>query len=179
MSEYRRVKIPEATYFFTVTTYLRRNIFGNEDNVRILGETARSVRKKHPFHVDAWVVLPDHMHCIWTMPENDSDFSIRWRLIKAGFSKKANHLHAPALADPSRIKRRELTIWHRRFWEHMIRDESDYENHMNYVHFNPVKHNFVKKASEWKWSTFHRYVKLGVYSDDWEIKENPAGAFFD
>ena len=108
------------------------------------------------------------MHCIWTLPEGDTDYSTRWATIKRYVSSNsARTLHDAALAIESRQKKRESTIWQRRFWEHQIRDEDDFERHMDYIHFNPVKHGYVQCASEWPHSTFHRYVRKGVYAKDW------------
>ncbi len=120
--------------------------------------------REHPFHVEGWVVLPDHLHCIWTLPRGDDDFAMRWRLIRSGFS------HAlPAVERRSRVRvyRRELGIWQRRFRVHLIHDEEDYRRHMDYLHFNPVKHGYVERVSEWPYSTFHRLVARGVYPPDW------------
>lgn len=112
--------------------------------------------------------MPDHRHCIWTLPENDNDFSTRWRLIKTHFSKKLENLNPETYTSISRQKRNELPIWQRRFREHLIRDENDFISHMDYIHYNPVKHGVVEKAGDWKWSTYHRYAKQGIYEDGWE-----------
>jgi putative transposase len=133
----------------------------------ILRSVIAEIRQSYPFTVDAWVVLPDHLHFIWSLPEGDSDFSKRWRLIKAGFSKKAKSLfHREDWMSSSKQKHRETTIWQRRFGEHQIRDEEDLARHVDYIHYNPVKHGYVTKVSDWVHSSFHRYVKAGVYSID-------------
>lgn len=168
MPRYIRAKTEGASYFFTVVTHARRNLFSNHSAIDILGQSIRHVRKYHPFKVDAWVLLPDHMHCIWTMPENDSDFSTRWRLIKTAFSKRSENIFHKTYESTSRIKRNELPIWQRRFWEHLIRDENDFSRHMDYIHYNPVKHGLVKKAGDGKWSTYHKYAEKGLYTNDWE-----------
>jgi putative transposase len=116
------------------------------------------------FHIDAWVVLPEHMHCIWTLPPGDADYSRRWRLIKLIFSKA---LPKTERRSPVRIKRQERGIWQRRYWEHTLRDEADFRAHVDYVHINPVKHGHVKTVSEWPYSTFHGYVRAGVLPVDW------------
>lgn len=117
-------------------------------------------------HVDGMVVLPDHIHAIWTLPKGDDDFSNRWRVFKATFTKQIN----PKLYEPiskSRYKKGERGIWQRQFWEHNIRDNKDFENHMDYLHYNPVKHGYVKSVVDWEFSTFHRLIKRGVYTKDW------------
>lgn len=113
------------------------------------------------------VVTRDHLHCIWTLPPDDADFSIRWAIIKRFVTKQCPTLRCDAWMSPSKLKRKESTIWQRRFWEHQIRDERDYQKHMDYIHYNPVKHGLVNKVADWPYSTFHRYVRLGVYEADW------------
>lgn len=126
----------------------------------------------YPFAIDAWVLLPEHMHCIWTLPPADGNYSKRWGMIKAGFSKRIKQrLHHHARASGSRQKHRESTIWQRRFWEHQIRDEEDYQRHLDYLHYNPVKYGLVKTVWEWPYSTFHRYLEEGVYSPQWGADE--------
>jgi putative transposase len=122
--------------------------------------------KRHPFKIDAMVVLPDHLHCIWTLPEGNHDFSKRWRLIKGTFSRLCTDQNKPA-PDKSRVKKQEKAIWQRRFWEHLIRNEEDYMKHVEYTHYNPVKHRLVKAPIDWTYSSFHRYVRDGVYEKDW------------
>lgn len=157
-----------GTYFFTVVTYRRQKIFSLQESRRILRNVIVDVRQKQPFKIDAWVLLPDHLHCIWTLPTQDSDFSKRWGLIKANFSKQAKGLfHRDAWMSASKRKHRETTISQRRFWEHRIRDEKDYAAHVDYIHFNPVKHGYVDQVRQWPYSTFHRFVRAGVYSMDW------------
>ncbi|MCP4346921.1 MAG: transposase [Desulfobacterales bacterium] len=134
----------------------------------MLREAVEWVRQRHPFFIDAWVLLPDHMHCIWTLPEQDTDFSKRWSLIKSNFSKRAKAmLHNPEWMNVSKLKHRESTIWQRRFWEHLIRDDEDYRIHMDYIHYNPVRHGLVNRVRDWPYSTFHRYVRKGIYSENW------------
>jgi putative transposase len=167
MSRYRR-QFTGPTYFFTLVAHRRRPIFCNPVIRSCLRSAIRFVRETRPFVIDAWILLPDHMHCIWTLPEHDIDYSTRWAMIKRYVSSgPARSLHDAALSTPSRRKRRESTIWQRRFWEHQIRDESDFERHMDYIHFNPVKHGFVQQVADWPHSTFHRYVRAGLYSGDW------------
>lgn len=164
MTEYRRPRESGATWFFTVALAERRGNTLLVDRIDQLRSTLRAVKEAHPFHMDAVVVLPDHLHCVWTLPEGDADYSTRWGLIKAGFSRT---LHHGERRSASRIKRGERGIWQRRFWEHRIRDEEDYARHVDYIHWNPVKHGYVQQAAEWPFSSFHRHVERGVYPVDW------------
>lgn len=174
MSQYVRSNIEGGTYFFTIVTHQRRSILVQPHHVTLLREIIRNVKKQYPFSIDAWVLLPDHMHCIWTLPEGDRDFSKRIGLIKAGFSKQAS---LDVATSTSRQKHRESEIWQRRFWEHAIRDEQDFRQHMDYVHFNPVKHGLVKRVADWPYSTFHRYVQQHVYPKDWGSFVSISGSF--
>jgi len=122
------------------------------------------VKGRHGFEIDAMVVLPEHLHCILTLPVGDSDFSTRWGLIKAYFSRQVDRGER---ISKSREKRGERGIWQRRFWEHLIRDEIDYRQHVDYIHWNPVKHGWVQAVKDWPHSSFHRYVKMGVYPENW------------
>ena len=172
MPNYRRVTSPGATYFFTVVTRSREPWLTNNDVREALREGIEQTRLRHPFTIDAWVLLPDHLHCIWTLPEGDSDFSIRWTQIKQHVSRKC----APRYVDPEKFnasqrKRGEAGFWQRRFWEHLIRDEIDYERHVDYIHWNPVKHDLVGRCIDWPYSTFHRFVKQGIYPMDWAVSE--------
>ena len=122
--------------------------------------------EKHPFEIEAFVLLPDHLHCIWTLPEGDGDFSKRWRLVKAHFTRNCDeeYRHAPY---ESRERKKEQAVWQRRFWEHLIRDDEDYIKHVEYIHYNPVKHRLVKAPKDWEYSSFHQYVRDGKYDRDW------------
>ena len=168
MPNYHRYRIPGGCYFFTVNLHERHNRL-LVDHIDLLRESVRLCKQKHPFHIDAWVVLPEHMHCIWTLPEGDDDFSNRWKIIKTHFSKG---LHTVERRSKIRQKRGERGIWQRRFWEHAIRDERDYAIHMDYLHFNPVKHGWVKNVIDWPNSSFHRYLKSGVYPVDWSNNDH-------
>ncbi len=149
MPQYRRVRIPGSTYFFTVVTYQRQPFLTDLRFQKILAAVIQEVQKTHPFILDAWVYLPDHLHCLWTLPEGDSDFSKRWGLIKARFSKQAKELIShPANGASSRLRRRESHIWQRRFWEHAIRDDDDFRHHVNYIYDNPVKHGLVRRVRD-------------------------------
>jgi putative transposase len=168
MSNYRRANIKGGTYFFTVVAF-RRQRFLCDDNVRIaLRNAVRDTQAAHPFTIDGWVLLPDHLHCIWTLPPDDADFGKRWAMIKRYVTKQCGpSLHRGNLMTDSKRRRNECTLWQRRFWEHQIRDETDFQRHMDYIHYNPVKHGYVKRAVDWPHSTFHRYVASGVYHADW------------
>ena len=168
MANYRRAWVPGGTFFFTVVTCRRRNVFDQPESRRILHDVVQVVRQRHPFSIDAWVLLPEHLHCIWTLPDKSCDFSVRWNLIKSGFSKRARSLfHMPEWMNDSRIRHRESTIWQRRYWEHLVRSEEEYRVYMDYIHYNPVKHGLVAKVCDWPHSTFHRYVKSGIYPEHW------------
>lgn len=163
MTNYRRNRIPGGTYFLTINLLDRRSRL-LVDHIEIIREATRQVRRARPFHINACVVLPDHMHCLWTLPEQDMDYSTRVRLIKTAVSK------AVALDEkrsPSRAAHKERGIWQRRFWEHTIRDDRDYAAHMDYIHFNPVHHGLTDTAAEWPYSTFKSCVARCIYPPDW------------
>ncbi|MBM4208463.1 MAG: transposase [Gammaproteobacteria bacterium] len=163
MPNYRRNFVAGGTYFFTVALLERkRDLLVAE--IATLREAVRRVKRLYPFDIVAWVVLPDHLHCIWTLPAGDADYPTRWRLIKLLFAKglpKQERLSAV------RKRRNERGVWHRRYWEHTIRDERDLNNHIDYIHWNPVKHGLVREVKDWPHSTFHRYVKEGIYPENW------------
>jgi REP-associated tyrosine transposase len=158
MPNYLRAKQTGGTFFFTVVTYERQPILTQANCRGTLRQVIRQVRQKYPFTIDAWVLLPDHMHCIWTLPAGDADFSRRWGLIKALFTRDLNRLCFPS---ETRI------IWQNRFWEHQIRDDLDFEKHVSYIHYNPVKHGLVASVGDWPYSTFHRYVRDGLHEANW------------
>ena len=145
--------------FFTVNLLERRSRLLVE-NIDVLREAIRATKQTMPFHIDAWVVLPEHMHAIWTLPPDDDNYSGRWRAIKKTFSKS---ISVNEYRSQVRIKRHERGIWQRRFWEHTIRNDHDYVAHVDYIHFNPVKHGWVKAAKDWPYSSFHRFVAHGLY----------------
>ncbi len=163
--KYRRSIMLGGTYFFTLVTYNRVRILAEKRQVDLLREAIRYVMDRHPFQLDACVILPDHLHAIWTLPDGDYDYSMRWRLIKSYFSHRVQNLTGTLTV--SRAGKQEKTVWQRRFWEHCIRDEKDFENHLHYIHYNPVKHGFVGSPSEWPYSSFKRWVRNGVYTADW------------
>src|SRR5699024_9807895 len=136
--QYRRDYSNGGCYFFTVVTARRRPLLANEAMLVLLRDAFRRVRFRHPFAIDAAVIMPDHLHCVWTLPPDSDDFSLRWQQIKRYFS-----LHAG----------QPLPCWQKRFWEHRIRDEQDYANHVDYIHYNPVKHGYVRSPGEWPYSS--------------------------
>lgn len=159
---YRRANVKGGTYFFTVNLAERhRRLL--VDHVDVLRAVVAQVKRRHPFHIDAFVVLPDHLHAIWTLPEGDADFARRWMLIKAGFSR---HLAKGERRNASRMGKGERGIWQRRYWEHLIRDDGDFERHVDYVHYNPVKHGHVARAADWAYSSVHRYIAAGMVGPD-------------
>ncbi|HEY2397042.1 MAG TPA: transposase [Rudaea sp.] len=160
---YRRAKDAGGTYFFTVNLADRSSRLLIE-RVDPLRKSVRLVKQRHPFEIVAWVVLPDHLHAIWTLPPGDNDFPTRWALIKAGFSRG---IEVGETIRPSRAMKGERGIWQRRFWEHQIRDEEDLRLHVDYVHFNPVKHGHTAHASAWPYSSIHRYIRSGDIATDW------------
>ena len=164
MLDYRRYRVSGGTYFFTVNLLERCPNDLLVGHIDILRSVVRDVRSKRPFVIDAWVVLPDHLHCVWTLPPGDDDFANRWRLIKQGFSKALPRTERRSAV---RKARGERGIWQRRFWEHVIRDDRDYANHIDYCHINPFKHGYVQKVADWPYSTFHRDVVRGIYPLDW------------
>jgi putative transposase len=160
---YRRAQTAGASYFFTVNLANRQSDLLVRE-IETLREAIRVVKHAHPFIIEAMVVLPEHLHAIWKLPEGDADYPMRWSLIKSGFSRG---LEKTELIRASRLKKRERGIWQRRYWEHQIRDELDFEKHADYIHYNPVKHGYVKRPVDWPFSTFHRYVKTGVLPKHW------------
>ena len=162
MSNYRRVYLPGGVYFFTVVTLNRVPIFINEDRVEALRQAFRKVMAARPFEIDALVVLPEHLHCIWRLPEGDADYSSRWREIKKAVSRQIGM---------STNARNERMVWQRRFWEHAIRDEEDWRRHMDYIHYNPVKHGLANRPGEWAWSSFCNAASKGWYEETWGANE--------
>ena len=170
---YRRTRIPGATYFFTAVAYRRRPIFASQAAVLALEEAIAGVRVRHPFEVDAQVVLPDHLHAVWALPEGDADYSTRWRLIKSSFTRACLQSQPAAASNASRAAKGEQTVWQRRFWEHLIRDTRDFAAHVDYIHYNPVRHGLVAAPRDWPHSTFAEWVARGVYEPDWGSDEMP------
>ena len=164
MTSYRRPHTPGATWFFTVNLAERRGNTRLVDHISALRHAFARTRAHHPFHIEAIVVRPDHLHCLWRLPAGESDNAMRWSLIKGGFSRA---LPAGERISASRRKRGERGIWQRRFWEHQIRDEHDFARHADYIHYNPVKHGHAATAAAWPHSSFHAFVAKGIYPPDW------------
>jgi len=163
---YRRAITKGGTFFFTLVTYHRRPLFDDAENIHLLRNVMREVKAAHPFTIEAFVLLPDHLHCIWTLPELDSNFSMRWRLIKAYFTRRCPKKYK-YFSTIARKHKDEQCIWQRRFWEHQIRNEKDLIKHVEYIHYNPVKHGYVKTVSEWPYSSFFVFVKRKIYPKNW------------
>jgi len=175
MTDYRRAYMPGATWFFTVNLAERKGNRLLVEKIDVLRAAFSQVKTRHPFRIDAVVVLPDHLHCLWTLPPRDTDFSTRWGLIKACFSRA---LEKGERISPSRVKRGERGLWQRRFWEHLIRDQTDFNHHLDYIHWNPVKHGWVAAVVDWPYSSFHAYVRQGMYPPHWGgdvVPDVPAG----
>jgi putative transposase len=162
MVGYRRNFIAGGTFFLTATLANRRSSVLT-DHVAALRSAVKLTRQQHPFTIDAVVVLPDHLHIIMTLPDGDADFSNRLSLIKRRFTTAALKAGLAVARRPNG----ELALWQRRFWEHTIRDERDFERHVDYVHFNPVKHNLVARVRDWPYSSFHLYVRHNLLPEDW------------
>jgi putative transposase len=168
MPEYRRYYVPGGTFFFTCVTHRRAPILTSGRGRRCLREALRKIQDDHPFEIVAIVLLPDHWHTVWTLPQGDSRYPLRWMRIKEEFTEawlKSGGGERPQSA--SRQKHRQRGIWQKRYWEHMICDEDDLKRCVGYVHWNPRKHNRVSRVRDWPWSSFHRFVERGEYSIDW------------
>jgi putative transposase len=163
MSKYRRVKIDGGVFFFTLTLADRSSdlLVRQVDRLRRI---YMSVQTRYPFETVAICILPDHLHAIWLLPLGDCDYPTRWSVFKAGFSRG---LGEAAVRTASKIAKRERGLWQRRYWEHAIRDDADLERHVDYIHFNPVKHGHVSQVRDWPFSSFHRYVARGILPADW------------
>jgi putative transposase len=168
MPNYRRLYVPGGTYFFTVVTLGRRPLFVEDTNRARLRAAISSIKSRHPFTAFATVLLPDHLHTVWTLPEGDCRYSMRWRRIKEEFTESFLAAgNAELSRSSSRIRHGERGIWQRRFWEHTVRDSDDLQRCVDYIHWNPVKHGYVRRPGEWKWSTFAKFVASGDYPDNW------------
>lgn len=150
MPNYLRARIPGGTYFFTLASRRREPCLADDGTRKALRDAIATTRQRWPFEINAWVLLPDHLHCLWTLPEEDADFSKRWSTIKRLTTQSLGR-----------------SVWQLRFWEHFIRNEQDYAAHLDYIHWNPVKHGLAARPADWPYSTFHRYLQQGVYQADW------------
>ena len=173
MPEYRRNLVPGGTYFFTVALADRRSDLLVRE-IASLRAAAGRTRRLYPFQIDAWVVLPEHIHAVWTLPEGDTGYSLRWTLIKRWFSAQ---IPAGERRSESRVAKGERGIWQRRFWEHTVRDDNDFARHVDYVHFNPVKHGLVARAIDWPYSSFRAAVARGDYPADWARSDDCGSKF--
>jgi putative transposase len=153
--QYRRANTPGASYFFTLATHQRQPWLTQNDTIVALRDALQTVRIKHPFALQAYVILPDHLHCIWRMPGGDADFSTRWMLIKQHVTRQMRQLHP------------QVKIWQDRFWEHQIRDDADFEAHCHYIHYNPVKHGHAAHPADWPHSSLPHLIAKGVYAANW------------
>jgi putative transposase len=163
MPNYIRAKFKGGYYFFTVVTYRRTRLFKTQLARDCLRQAISRTRARHPFETIAFCLLPDHLHCVWKLPEGDADFSTRWSSIKGTFSREYLRANQQERVPLSRADKGEVCIWQKRFWEHQIRDERDLQRHIDYIHYNPVKHGLAKSADDWPWSTYHQFVKEGLY----------------
>jgi putative transposase len=173
MVRYRRNFVPGGTFFFTVTLADRRSSVLVE-HISALRSAFRKTRSERPFAIDAIVILPDHLHTVMTLPLTDADFSGRWRRIKSLFSR---HIAAGDKTLRTNLKG-EYSLWQRRFWEHTVRDEEDFARHVDYIHYNPVKHGLASQVRDWPYSSFHQYVRRGVLPEDWGGTVNEGGKSF-
>ena len=168
MPRYIRSNAQGGITFFTVVAYERRKILCNDGFLHAFKQSIKHIQQQYPFEILAWVQMPDHLHCIWQLPRDDANFSMRWSQIKRLTTQACPQYHlAQDTLSASKIKRNEKGIWQRRFYEHQIRNEQDLITHMDYLHYNPVKHGLVDNVADWSYSSFHRLVKAGSYPADW------------
>lgn len=175
MPNYRRLTVAGGTYFITQVTYQREAWLCRDIGRKALREASTKVRESYPFDIEAFVLLPDHFHCLLTLPDDDKDFSVRLRLIKTYVTQHyGKQLGIDRGISSSRQKRKESNLWQRRFWEHLIKNERDYALHCDYIHYNPVKHGLCLKPQDWPFSSIHRLIAEGVYPSDWGMIETPV-----
>ena len=168
MPNWRRAHVPGGSYFFTVVTDRRARFLTDAPARPLLGSLIRRCQLKWPFTINALVLLPDHLHAIWSLPPGDDEYSKRWGWIKKEFTKNWLALGGKELRQTAGRRRdRRRGVWQPKFWEHTLETDDDFERHFDYVHYNPVKHGFVKCPRDWPWSSFHRWVQAGVYPDHW------------
>lgn len=175
MTEYRRYREEGGTFFFTVVAFGRLPIFSTALARRCLRAAFLETQSRYPFINEAICLLPDHIHCLWTLPEDDSDYSTRWALLKGEFTKAfLAGGGTEGVRSASRRRKGEAAVWQRRYWEHKIRDQKDFNNHFDYIHYNPVHHELVERPEDWPWSTFHKFVREGIYESDWGDEPPPG-----
>jgi putative transposase len=172
MSRYRRLFVPGGTFFFTVTLADRRSDLLVRE-IDLFRSAYAAAGRRHPFETVAICVLPDHLHAIWSLPQGDAGFPERWRLIKRAFSRA---LPSPSVRSASKVAKRDKGIWQRRYWEHAIRSDEDLVRHVDYIHYNPVKHGLVPRVRDWRYSSFHAHVRHGDLPEDWggDMQDVPA-----
>ncbi len=174
MPDYRRWYVPGGTYFFTVVTHERRAIFREESARRFLRESIQTIQESHPLTLFAICLLPEHLHCVWTLPKGDANYSTRWRRIKDEFTTQwMARGGSEGFRSASRRSKKERGVWQRRFWEHAVKDDRDLKRCVDYIHWNPRKHGLVENVRNWPWSSFHRFVAAGEYTADWG-REDPT-----
>jgi putative transposase len=168
MPNYRRYHTSGGTYFITQVTYQRQPWLCSDTGRTALRTALQHVRQNYPFSIDAFVLLPDHFHTLWTLPAGDTNLSMRMLLIKRCVTKYYGHqLGLEVGISRSREKRKERNLWQRRFWEHHIRDDADFANHCDYIHYNPVKHQLCESPQQWAFSSIHRFIQQQIYPLDW------------
>lgn len=174
MSNFRRSRTPGGVFFFTVATHRRAGFLYTPPVRAILRDAMNLCRERWPFVQQAIVLLPDHLHTIWTLPSGDSEYGLRWAWIKKSFTQQ--WLSSGLASDKAHAVRwsRRRSVWQPKYWEHTIRDEIDLQRHLDYIHYNPVKHGYVACAKDWPWSSFHQWVRRGVYSQDWGCLQGEA-----
>jgi putative transposase len=180
MPNYRRAHVPGGSFFFTLVCERRAPLFTDARARRLLGSMIRRAQMRWPFTINALVLLPEHLHTIWTLPSGDTAYSTRWGWIKKEFTKSWLDLGgAEQAVSHGRKRQRRRGVWQRRFWEHTLESEDDFERHFDYIHYNPVKHKLVACPRDWVWSSFHRWVAAGVYPGDWACTNHPPPDFHD
>ena len=170
MSRYIRLRHEGGLYFFTFVTHNRRPFLTTDLARSCLRNAWQTTRSLYPFDLVALCLLPDHLHCIWQLPEKDDAFPKRWQKLKSLFTHtylKAGGQEGQRTARQSRNG--ERAVFQSRYYEHCIRDHDDFRHHFDYTHYNPVKHGLASSAAAWPWSTFHRYVNMGWYDADWGL----------
>ena len=172
---YRRIRIEGGTYFFTVVTYKRRSLLERAEAVATLMNAVDGVQSAHPFELVAHVILPDHLHMLWTLPDGDSNYPMRWRQIKSAVTRALDTADGQGHSK-SRKSKGERSTWQRRYWEHTIQGESDLVAHIEYIHFNPVKHGLAARPRDWPHSSFHDWVSRGLYEANWASDAAPEFA---
>ena len=180
MANYRRYFQPGGTYFFTVVTEGRAPLFHHQAARDILHDAFVQANKRWPFQMPACVLLPDHLHVLWTLPPGDDGYSTRWGWIKKEFTKEWLAAgKGERIVTPSQKKHRRRGVWQRKYWEHAVDDERDFQRHFDYIHYNPVKHGYVRSPKDWPWSTFQKWVKRGVYEPTWGTSKSMQFSFHD